>query len=140
MRARVERARRILQVLGREVLVAEAHARVAVAQHGHDGALRDAGHRQRRRRVVPQIVEVQVLEGQVSSARRAYAAPSPVLGSRLCPVWQKVDLTGRQTACSAACRRERTRQRETAARQARDREIRALLETALKKLQEGVVQ
>ena len=48
MRARVERARRILQVLGREV--AEAHARVAVAQHGHDGALRDAGHRQRRRR------------------------------------------------------------------------------------------
>jgi hypothetical protein len=44
---------------------------------------------------------------------------------------------GRQTACSARRRRERTRQREQAARQARDREIRALLETALKRLQEG---
>ena len=62
---------------------------------------------------------------------------TPVVGSRRrCPVCQKVDLTGRQTACSAACRRERTRQRETAVRQARDREIRMLLETALKKLQE----
>jgi hypothetical protein len=40
--------------------------------------------------------------------------------------------------CSASCRRERTRQREQAARDARDQEIRALLETALKKLQEGV--
>jgi hypothetical protein len=48
-----------------------------------------------------------------------------------------VDLTGRQTVCSASCRRARTRQRETAARQARDREIRMLLVTALKKLQEG---
>jgi hypothetical protein len=49
-----------------------------------------------------------------------------------------VDLTVRQTTCSAACRREQTRQRETAARQARDREIRALSETALRMLQEGV--
>ena len=40
--------------------------------------------------------------------------------------------------CSASCRWERTRQREQAARDARDQEIRALLETALKKLQEGV--
>jgi predicted nucleic acid-binding Zn ribbon protein len=63
---------------------------------------------------------------------------TPVVGSRRrCPVCQAVDLTGRQTACSASCRRERSRQRETAARQARDREIRALLETALRKLQEG---
>ena len=34
-------------------------------------------------------------------------------------------------------RRERTRQREQAAREDRDREIRALLEMALRKLQEG---
>jgi len=40
-----------------------------------------------------------------------------------------VDLTARQTVCSASCARERgPRQRETEARQARDREIRALLE------------
>jgi hypothetical protein len=50
-----------------------------------------------------------------------------------------VELTGRQTTCSASCRRERTRQREQAARAARDREIRGFLEAALKKLQEGVV-
>jgi hypothetical protein len=40
--------------------------------------------------------------------------------------------------CSASRRWERIRQREQAARDARDQEIRALLETALKKLQEGV--
>jgi predicted nucleic acid-binding Zn ribbon protein len=62
---------------------------------------------------------------------------SPMVGSRRCPVCQEADLTGRQTVCSARCRRERTRQRESAARQARDQEIRALLETALRKLQEG---
>jgi len=63
---------------------------------------------------------------------------TPMVGSRRrCPVCQKVDLTGRQTACSAACRRERTRQRETAARQARDREIQVLLGAAREKLQEG---
>ena len=62
---------------------------------------------------------------------------SPVVGSRRCPVCGKEELRGRQTVCSASCRRERTRQRERAARKARDREIRLLLETALKKLQEG---
>ena len=63
---------------------------------------------------------------------------TPVVGSpRRCPVCQAVDLTGRQTLCSARCRRERSRRREQAAREARDREIRALLETALKRLQGG---
>jgi hypothetical protein len=63
---------------------------------------------------------------------------TPVVGSpRRCPVCQAVDLAGRQTVCSAACRRGRTRQRGMAARQARDREIRALLEMALRKLEEG---
>jgi predicted nucleic acid-binding Zn ribbon protein len=62
-----------------------------------------------------------------------------VVGSpRRCPVCQAADLTGRQTVCSAACRGARTRQREQAARDARDREIQALLKTALKRLQEGV--
>ncbi len=64
---------------------------------------------------------------------------TPVVGSgRRCPVCGETKLRGRQTTCSASCRRARTRQREKAARQARDREIRVLLETALRKLQEGV--
>jgi hypothetical protein len=63
---------------------------------------------------------------------------TPVVGSpRRCPVCGERELQGRQTACSASCRRERTRQRETAARQARDGEIRALLEMALRKLEEA---
>ena len=63
---------------------------------------------------------------------------TPVVGSgRPCPVCQAVDLTGRQTVCSARCRRERSRRREQAAREARDQEIRVLRETALRKLQEG---
>jgi len=76
-------------------------------------------------------------EAQVLPEGRAHAAPSPVIGSRRCPICQKVEPTGRQTVWSAACRRERTRQREKAAREARHREIRALLEAALEKLQEG---
>jgi predicted nucleic acid-binding Zn ribbon protein len=62
---------------------------------------------------------------------------TPVVGSRRCPVCGAEDLQGRQTACSASCRRERTRQREKAAREARHWEVRALLEAALEKLQEG---
>ena len=63
---------------------------------------------------------------------------TPVVGSRRrCPVCQAVDLTGRQTVCSARCRRARSRQRERAARDVRDREIRVLLETAFKRLEEG---
>jgi hypothetical protein len=73
-----------------------------------------------------------------SSAQPPESVRTPVVGSgRRCPVCQAVDLTGRQTVCSARRRRERTRQREQATRQARDREIRALLEAALRKLQEG---
>jgi len=63
---------------------------------------------------------------------------TPMVGSgRQCPVCRVVDLAGRQTVCSARCRRERSRQREQAEREARDREIEVLLETALRKLQEG---
>ena len=62
---------------------------------------------------------------------------SSVVGSRPCPVCRPVELTGRQTVCSAQCRRARTRQRRQAAREARDQEIRVLSEMALRKLEEG---
>ena len=58
---------------------------------------------------------------------------TPVIASS-CPVCER-DLAGRQTACSAACRRRRSREREAAIRATRNREIRALLEAALRKLE-----
>jgi len=57
-----------------------------------------------------------------------------MVGAAQCPVCQETPLQGRQTVCSAACRRTRSRQREADARDARDREVRALLEAALRKL------
>jgi predicted nucleic acid-binding Zn ribbon protein len=61
-----------------------------------------------------------------------------VLASRLCPVCRKVPIHTRQEVCSGRCRAARSRQRKAEARRERDGEIRALLEVALKKLQEGV--
>jgi len=55
---------------------------------------------------------------------------SPVIGSRLCPVCGKWELQGERTACSPACRRERSRRRQQEGRQARDREVLALLDLA----------
>jgi hypothetical protein len=69
-------------------------------------------------------------QGQVSPEGRAHAVARPVLGSQLCPVCQKRELQGQQTACSAACRRERSRRRDAEARATRDQEILALLEHA----------
>jgi len=43
----------------------------------------------------------------------------------------------RQEVCSGRCRAARSRQRKVEVRRERDAEIRALLETALKKLSEG---
>ena len=64
---------------------------------------------------------------------------TPVVGSRaMMPGLPEGGPDGSETVCSASCRRERTRQREEAAREARDREIRAFFETALRKLHEGV--
>ncbi len=60
-----------------------------------------------------------------------------VIGSSRCSVCEEVELRGRQTVCSAACRRERSRRRAAERRQTRDREIAALVEAALRKLQEG---
>lgn len=57
-----------------------------------------------------------------------------LVGSRPCPVCRKVELQGNQTACSPACRRRRSRERETGARAERDREVRELLERAMKLL------
>jgi predicted nucleic acid-binding Zn ribbon protein len=61
-----------------------------------------------------------------------------VLASRLCPVCQKVLIHAGQQVCTGRCRAARSRQRKAEARRARDGEIRALLEAALEKLQEGV--
>ncbi len=74
---------------------------------------------------------------KVSPAAVRTPLSSPVVGSRLCPVCQKTPLPGAKTVCSAACRRERSRRREVDARRARDQEVRMLLETALRKLEEG---
>jgi predicted nucleic acid-binding Zn ribbon protein len=49
---------------------------------------------------------------QVSAGGVRTPEGGPVLGSRLCPVCLKNPLQGEQTACSAACRRERSRERE----------------------------
>jgi len=68
--------------------------------------------------------------GQVSPEGRAHAAPSPVLGSRLCPVCLTNPLQGEQTACSPACRRKRGRDRLAERQQLRDQEVLALLEHA----------
>jgi len=69
-------------------------------------------------------------QAQVSPQGRAHAAPNPVLGSRQCPVCLKNPLQGEQTACSAACRRRRGREREAERQQLRDSEVLALLEHA----------
>jgi predicted nucleic acid-binding Zn ribbon protein len=61
-----------------------------------------------------------------------------VLASRLCPVCQKAPIHAGQQVCTGRCRAARSRQRKAEARRARDGEIRALLEAALEKLQEGV--
>ena len=49
--------------------------------------------------------------------------PGAVLIGSLCPVCREHPLRGRQEVCSASCRRERSRQREAAARQHRDDEL-----------------
>jgi len=67
----------------------------------------------------------------------AESVRTPVVASQRCPVCGLIELRGRQTVCSAACRRRRSRDRQLTALQARDSEIRALLETALRKLEEG---
>jgi predicted nucleic acid-binding Zn ribbon protein len=59
-----------------------------------------------------------------------------VVGSRTCPVCQKVPIHAGQEVCSGRCRAARSRQRKAEARRERAAEIRALLEAALKKLTE----
>ena len=63
--------------------------------------------------------------------------PGLVVGSRPCPICGKRELEGKQTVCSGKCRVERSRRRRENALRTRDAEIRALLITALKKLEEG---
>jgi hypothetical protein len=53
-----------------------------------------------------------------------------LVGSSPCPVCGTAELQGRQTVCSARCRRERSRQRQAEALRTRDQSIRADLEQA----------
>jgi hypothetical protein len=53
----------------------------------------------------------------------------------LCPVCRRAELRGRQTVCSAACRRRRSRQRSEEARQAQIQDVKSLLHAALTKLE-----
>jgi len=52
----------------------------------------------------------------------------------LCPVCRRAPLLGRRSVCSPACRAKRHRQGREQARHARDREVRGLLEAALRRL------
>jgi predicted nucleic acid-binding Zn ribbon protein len=60
-----------------------------------------------------------------------------VVGSRPCPICGTRELEGKQTVCSGKCRAERSRRRREEVLRTRDDEIRTLLATALKKLEEG---
>ena len=64
----------------------------------------------------------------VVSVPQAGTCPAPGCGKLL---------SGRQQACSNCCRAALSRRRRKDAQRTRDEEIRALLETALKKLEEG---
>jgi predicted nucleic acid-binding Zn ribbon protein len=75
------------------------------------------------------VPEPEVLLGSV----RTFLVGSP----RACPVCQTAVLQGRQTVCSAACRRARSREREAARLGERDAELRRLLEAALRVLNDG---
>lgn len=87
----------------------------------------------------PRVADEAILAGLDSDAKDPPGTVhTPVVGSRRNPVCEEVELQGRQTVCSAACRRERSRRRAAERRQARDRNIAALLEAALRKLKEGV--
>ena len=74
------------------------------------------------RQVSPEAVRALVTGHGVDSAQR------------LCPVC-RAQLTGRQRACSGKCRAALSRWRRAQGREARDQEIRALLEAALRKLE-----
>ena len=65
---------------------------------------------------------------------RAAVVTSPQPVCAVCPAPRPV---GRRETCSDRCRAELSRRRRKDALQARDDEIRALLATALRKLEEG---
>jgi predicted nucleic acid-binding Zn ribbon protein len=64
-------------------------------------------------------------EGPLESVRTL------LIRSPRCSVCRQTPLQGRQTVCSAACRRARSRQRRAARLAARDAELRRLLAAAL---------
>lgn len=50
-----------------QMRVADRHARIAMSQHLHDRALLDARHSKRRAGIVPEIMEVEVMQAQPST-------------------------------------------------------------------------
>jgi len=58
-----------------------------------------------------------------------------VLVGSACPVCGRVELEGRQTVCSAACRRERSRQRQETALRAEVLALRAQADALLAKVE-----
>jgi hypothetical protein len=53
----IECLHRVFEVLGPKVGIPRRHPDIAVPENGGDGPERDARHRQRRRGIVPEIVE-----------------------------------------------------------------------------------
>jgi predicted nucleic acid-binding Zn ribbon protein len=78
-------------------------------------------------------------EPQVPAAAVRTPVDGPVLGSRPCTVCLKTPLQGGETACSAGCRRKRSRQRDLERQQIRDAELVALLDFA-EKLEERAAE
>ena len=68
----------------------------------------------------------------------AAAARAPVAATvRPCPACGKALTSGQNTACSGKCRAELSRRRRAENRQQRDQALRALLEAALNRLEDG---
>jgi hypothetical protein len=73
------------------------------------------------------------VQHRLSPRRAARKACARLVVGSPCPICRRVALRGRQTVCSAACRRRRSREREASKRARRDQKIRALLGAALRK-------
>src|SRR6266571_7565724 len=64
MRPGVECPCCVSKVSRSEVLVAHRHPRVAMAENRHHRALRNTRHRERARRIVPQVMEAEILDAE----------------------------------------------------------------------------
>lgn len=82
----IERLHGLAEMARRKVLVPHRHPRVPMTKDFHDGALRDAIHRQGARRIVPQIVEPNILQAkamyEASEASGQHDSGSVAAGAR----------------------------------------------------------